>query len=78
MFIKAKGLDLMINTSKFDVIQIVRRKWSKEEFSIEFFATATKRYSAGRYASEERAWEVLDDIYNAIARGDRVYTMPEE
>ncbi len=78
MIIKAKGLDLMIDTSKFNVIQIVRRKWGKEDFSIEFFATATKRYSVGMYAGIERAREVFDDIYNAIARGERVYAMPEK
>lgn len=46
---------------------------------IDGFANGTWRFTAGKYASAERAKEVMDDIQKHIYNGvHQVYQMPKE
>ncbi|SEA36361.1 hypothetical protein [Selenomonas ruminantium] len=87
MFIKVNN-SVMFNLSKAVVINVKRRGENGDKGTVVELKLVIDRplrsgwyegpLRLGKYNTFERAQEVLDDIYNAIARGDRVYTMPEE
>ncbi len=50
----------------------------KEGCSIVCNFGADEQSDIGFFETEARTEEIMGEIYNAIARGDQVYTMPEE
>ena len=50
----------------------------KEGCSIVCNFGAGEQSDIGFFETEARTEEIMGEIYNAIARGDQVYTMPEE
>jgi len=70
MYIKTQNNN-MVNLSRACVLK-------KEGCYIVCNLGAGAKFNIGSFENEARTEEIMGDIYNAIARGDRVYTMPEE
>ena len=70
MFIKTQ-LGSLVNLSNSMYI-VKREKLIVVEFE------PLRGLNVAQYETEERAQEVLNEIYKALARGESTYTMPEE
>ncbi len=73
MFIKT-GYGAIFNLSNATALFVSPHR---EDMGLIKFIAAKREYNLHTCGNYKYALEVLDDIYNAIARGDRVYTMPK-
>lgn len=84
MFIKTQGCigDSLFNLDKFYQLSVEDNHGVMEIYLvIDYMETENddcNKIYISEYETEERAQEVLNEIYKALARGESTYTMPEE